>query len=30
MMRRLGWVASESRRITVLDRDALRKRSGGP
>jgi len=30
MMRRLGWVASEGRRITVLDRDALRKRSGGP
>ncbi len=29
MMRGLGWVASEGRRITVLDPEALRQRSGG-
>lgn len=29
MMRRLGWVGTEGRRITVLDAEALRKRSGG-
>jgi CRP-like cAMP-binding protein len=28
MMRRLGWIETAKRRITVLDRDALRDRAG--
>jgi CRP/FNR family transcriptional regulator, cyclic AMP receptor protein len=30
MMRRLGWIETEKRRIIVLDRDALRERAGAP
>jgi hypothetical protein len=27
-MRRLGWIGTDNRSITVLDADALRERSG--